>query len=75
MTLSLVNPDSESSYWGYYHRYGVRVRYRLSTNPDDYVWESDGDNKRRGHPAQGGTNAEVPTSDLDDSHTSTSPSE
>ena len=61
MTLSLTNPTSASAYWGYYHRNGTRVSYRLSTNPDDYVWESDGDNKRRGHPARGGTNAEVPT--------------
>jgi hypothetical protein len=40
MTLSLINVDSPSAYWGYRWRDGERKPYRLSTNPDDYAWET-----------------------------------
>lgn len=47
MTLSLINPEGPDSYWGYFNRNGEKQSYRLSSNPDDYVWEADGENKRR----------------------------
>jgi hypothetical protein len=50
MTLSLVNPDSPSAYTGYGYYNGRRCPYRLSTDPDDYVWESQLDNMHRGQP-------------------------
>ena len=47
MTLSLAG-DSPSVYEGYaYSRNGERVPYRLSTDPDDYVWETQADNNAR----------------------------
>jgi hypothetical protein len=48
MTLSLVNPWGPASYWGYNDRRGNR--YRLSTDPNDYVWETHTENLRRGYP-------------------------
>jgi hypothetical protein len=49
MTLSLVNPESPSAYWGLIRK---DQPYRLSTDPNDYVWESAGDNIRRGYPTK-----------------------
>jgi hypothetical protein len=47
MTLSLVNWDSEFAYWGYSRRGGKRYAHRLSTSPDDYVWETQAENNAR----------------------------
>lgn len=47
MTLSLINRDSPDCYDGYVIQRGVRKAYRLSTNPNDYAWESRSDNNRR----------------------------
>jgi hypothetical protein len=47
MTLSLVNFDSPDTYDGYAYRSGERKPYRLSTNPDDYVWETHAENDAR----------------------------
>ncbi len=47
-TLSLINPDSPSCYVGI----GTRNElYVLSTNPNDYVWETLSANIKRGRPA------------------------
>lgn len=46
--LSLVNYDSPNAYWGHHiRRAGERIRYRLSTNPDDYAWETPEQNYSR----------------------------
>jgi hypothetical protein len=47
MTLSLVNPDSPSCYDGYAYHKGERVVRRLSTDPDDYAWETYSENNLR----------------------------
>ena len=47
LTLSLVNYDSQDAYWGHGYSGGKRVPYRLSTNPDDYAWESQAENIAR----------------------------
>lgn len=49
MTLSLISPDSPSSYWGYRHkdRNGELRPARLSTDPADYIWEDVHTNKAR----------------------------
>ncbi len=47
LELSLVNYWGPDSYWGYSHRNGERVPYRLSTNPGDYVWETPAENAAR----------------------------
>lgn len=50
MTLSLINPESPFVYLGKKHN-GIEWRpYLLSTNPDDYAWESIQENQRRGNP-------------------------
>lgn len=46
-TLSLVNPDSEFAYDGYDYRENKHFSYRLSTNPDDYAWETFAENSSR----------------------------
>lgn len=43
MTLSLVNPWGPSTYWGYCNQ----KPHRLSTDPDDYIWETQAENNRR----------------------------
>jgi len=47
MTLSLVGWDSPAAYWGFTTTKGERRPYRLSTDPDDYIWESLSDNIAR----------------------------
>lgn len=41
--LSLINPTSNSCYWG--NRKGSRAR--LSIDPGDYIWEDPASNSRR----------------------------
>ncbi|MEX1264952.1 MAG: hypothetical protein WEE66_13645 [Actinomycetota bacterium] len=43
MTLSLIRPDSPNAYDGW----DQRVTYRLSTDPADYVWETQAENNAR----------------------------
>ena len=50
LTLSLINYDSPDVYLGYDYRRGKRVPYRLSTNPDDYAWETQAENLARRRP-------------------------
>ena len=47
LQLSLVNWDGPDSYWGYTRKKGERVPYRLSTNPNDYAWETQAENEAR----------------------------
>jgi hypothetical protein len=52
LQLSLVNPDSPRAYWGFTWVNEEQRPYRLSTDPDDYVWETSQENHDRGHPAR-----------------------
>ena len=45
LELSLVNYHGPSAYWGYSKE--ERTRYRLSTDPDDYAWETRKQNRAR----------------------------
>ena len=50
LDLSLAKPDSPFAYDGYTTRRGHRWLYRLSTSPDDYVWETRSQNIMRNPP-------------------------
>lgn len=55
LTLSLANFDSPSAYWGWSSN--TKAPYRLSTDPADYIWETQAENLARRSPTHERTGA------------------